>query len=83
MLFRFLVLMSATLLLFSGCSTAPPRWRTEAAAALQKLNKAGAAGILPAEYRGAEGSIATGDRYILSGENDAAERYYFLALQEA
>jgi len=36
-----------------------------------------------AEYRGAEGSIATGDRFVLSGENEAAERYYFLALQEA
>jgi len=83
MLFRFLVLMSATLVLFSGCSTAPPRWRAEAVAALEELNKEGAAGILMAEYRGAEGSIATGDRFVLSGENEAAERYYFMALQES
>jgi len=83
MLFRYLVLMSATLVLFSGCSTAYPRWRAEAVAALEELNKEGAAGILMAEYRGTEGSIATGDRFVLCGENEAAERYYFLALQEA
>jgi nucleoid-associated protein YgaU len=75
--------MSATLLLFSGCSTTPPRWRAEAVAALEELNKEGAAGILGAEYRGTEGSIAAGDRFLSSGENETAEKYYFMALQEA
>lgn len=81
--FRFLAITAAFLIFLSGCCTSPPRWRAEAAAALERLNKGGAAAVLPSEYHSTEETLALGDRLSKSGDNDAAERYFFLALQQA
>jgi nucleoid-associated protein YgaU len=83
MLGRFLVLIAASIMFLAGCSTTPPKWRAEAVAGLKKINSDGAAAILPAQYRGMKESLALGDRYFSSGETDTAERYFYLALQEA
>jgi nucleoid-associated protein YgaU len=83
MTFRFLGITAAFLMFLSGCCTSPPRWRAEALAALERLNKGGAAAVLPTEYHNTEKTLALGDSFNKSGDDGDAERYYYLALQQA
>jgi nucleoid-associated protein YgaU len=83
LIYRFLIITAVLMIFLAGCGTTTSRWRAEAVTVLERIKNNDAAAILPHQYHVAEESVIKGDRLSLSGEKDSAERYFFLALQEA
>jgi hypothetical protein len=71
-------------LLFSlgGCATQPPRYRGEAIASLERAKREGATGPLSAELGSALATFDRGDSLMKQGDNEEAERLFYLTLQK-
>ncbi len=83
MLNRFFTIAAVTIFFLPGCAAPAPQWRAEAVTALERINTSDPAAALTDQYHAAEEAFFKGERLSLSGQKDSAERYFYLALQEA
>ncbi|AJE03430.1 LysM peptidoglycan-binding domain-containing protein [Geobacter pickeringii] len=78
MLKQFAVIAAVALVF--GCASDLPRYRVEALTRSYAVKGRGAEGLFPQEYASLVEALTRGDRLMLKGEGEEADRYYLLAL---
>lgn len=82
---RGVTLSAAALLalVLVSCSSALPRYRTEALSKSYVVRMQGGEQSKPEEYASITDALEAGDRFLLRNEVEEAERFYLLALRKA
>lgn len=70
-------------LVLMSCSSALPRYRTEALSKSYTVRMQGGEQSKPEEYASIADALEAGDRFLLRNEVKEAERFYLLALRKA
>ena len=63
-----------------ACATKPPRFRYEALASLERMQREGGVNLLPEQYQSVLHSFQTGEALLKQKEQKDAERYFQLTL---
>lgn len=79
MVTRFLALFFL-LAAVAGCAPAELRWQHDARMVYDRVRLAGAGQLLPAEFGSLEETLGRGDALLREDDDEAAERFYNLAL---
>jgi nucleoid-associated protein YgaU len=66
----------------SACATQPPRYRSEAAASLERVKGVGAKKLFPAEFKSTLEAYDRGESALKQKEYEDAEGFYYLTLQK-